>query len=79
MVCKIQLFDSKWVCKIHNCKEALTLIKYLTQRADYDYILSGSLLGVELKDLRSAPVGYLHIVEMYPLDFQEFCWANGVG
>lgn len=68
-----------FIDEVQECKEALTLIKYLTQRTDYDYILSGSLLGVELKDLRSAPVGYLHIVEMYPLDFQEFCWANGVG
>lgn len=68
-----------FIDEVQECKEALTLIKYLTQRTDYDYILSGSLLGVELKDLRSAPVGYLRIVEMYPLDFQEFCWANGVG
>ncbi len=68
-----------FIDEVQECKEALTLIKYLTQRTDFDYILSGSLLGVELKDLRSAPVGYLHIVEMYPLDFEEFCWANGVG
>ncbi|MEC4175235.1 AAA family ATPase [Adlercreutzia sp. R7] len=68
-----------FIDEVQECKEALTLVKYLTQRTDYDYILSGSLLGVELKDLRSAPVGYLHIVEMHPLDFQEFCWANGVG
>ena len=64
---------------VQECREALTLIKYLVQHTDFDYILSGSLLGVELADLRSAPVGYLRIVEMFPLDFQEFCWANGVG
>ncbi|MEC4293927.1 ATP-binding protein [Adlercreutzia shanghongiae] len=68
-----------FIDEVQECKEALTLVKYLTQRTDYDYILSVSLLGVELKGLRSAPVGYLHIVEMHPLDFQEFCWANGVG
>ena len=44
----------------------------------YRYILSGSLLGVELKDIRSVPVGYLSILEMYPLDFREFCEANRV-
>lgn len=65
--------------EVQECDEALTLIKYLTQREGYDYILSGSLLGVELKDVRSVPVGYLRIVEMFPLDFEEFCWANGVG
>ncbi len=65
--------------EVQECNEALTLIKYLVQRKDYDYILSGSLLGVELEDIRSVPVGYLHIVDMFPLDFEEFCWANGVG
>lgn len=44
----------------------------------YRYILSGSLLGVDLKDIRSVPVGYMDIVEMYPLDFEEFLWANEV-
>lgn len=65
--------------EVQECKEALTLIKYLVQRGEYDYIVSGSLLGVELRDLRSAPVGYAHLVEMFPLDFEEFCWANGLG
>lgn len=44
----------------------------------YRYILSGSLLGVELKDIRSVPVGYMTIYEMFPLDFFEFCKANRV-
>ena len=68
-----------FIDEVQECREALTLIKYLVQRSDFDYILSGSLLGVEMADLRSAPVGYLRIVEMFPLDFEEFCWANGVG
>lgn len=38
----------------------------------YRYILSGSLLGVELKDIRSVPVGYMTIYEMFPLDFLSF-------
>lgn len=45
---------------------------------DFDFVVSGSLLGVELKDIRSMPVGYLSEVEMFPLDFEEFCWAQGV-
>lgn len=38
----------------------------------------GSLLGVELEDVRSLPVGYLDEFAMYPLDFEEFCWENGL-
>lgn len=41
-------------------------------------MLSGSLLEVELKDIRSIPVGYMEIMDMYPLDFEEFCLANKV-
>ncbi len=44
----------------------------------YRYILSGSLLGVELKDLRSEPVGYMGVKDMYPLDFEEFVGAVGL-
>lgn len=36
------------------------------------------MLGVELKDIKSVPLGYLHTVDMYPLDYEEFCWANGL-
>lgn len=68
-----------FIDEVQECNEAITLVKYLVQREGFDFILSGSLLGVELEDLRSAPVGYLHIVDMYPLDFEEFCWAHGLG
>ena len=44
----------------------------------YRYILSGSLLGVELKDLRSESVGYMGVKDMYPLDFEEFISCVGV-
>ncbi|QOS39337.1 ATP-binding protein [Treponema rectale] len=62
-----------------ECKELVTQIKYLVQDGTYDYILSGSLLGTIFKDIVSAPVGYMDIMDMYPLDFEEFAWANGVG
>lgn len=45
------------------------------EEGSYKYILSGSLLDVELNDLRSAPVGYLRIIDMYPLYFEEFLYA----
>lgn len=64
--------------EVQACKEIITAIKFLVEEGSYRYILSGSLLGVELKDVRSVPVGYLDIVEMYPLDFEEFAIANGV-
>lgn len=62
-----------------ECKELVTQIKYLVQDGTYDYILSGSLLGTIFKDIVSAPVGYMDIIDMFPLDFEEFAWANGVG
>jgi len=64
--------------EIQACKEIVTAIKFLVEEGSFNYILSGSLLGIELKDIRSVPVGYLDIIEMYPLDFEEFAIANGV-
>ncbi|MBW3079163.1 ATP-binding protein [Bifidobacterium simiiventris] len=64
--------------EIQQCPQIVTFIKGLVDKGDYDYILSGSLLGVELEDVRSLPVGYLDEFAMYPLDFEEFCWANGL-
>jgi len=64
--------------EVQDCKEIVTAIKFLVDEGSYRFILSGSLLGVDLKDIRSAPVGYMDIYEMYPLDFEEFALANGV-
>ena len=64
--------------EVQECPEIVTFIKFLVDEGSYRYVLSGSLLGVELKDLRSAPVGYLREVRMYPLDFEEFIRAVGV-
>ena len=64
--------------EVQECKEIVTAIKYLVDEGSYRYILSGSLLGVDLKGIRSMPVGYMDIFEMFPLDFEEFILANGV-
>jgi len=64
--------------EVQECKEIVTAIKFLVEEGSYRYILSGSLLGVDLKDIRSVPVGYMDIIEMYPLDFEEFALANKV-
>lgn len=64
--------------EVQECKEAVTAVKYLVQEGSYKYILSGSLLGIELYSVKSMPVGYMDSIEMFPLDFEEFCMANGV-
>lgn len=64
--------------EVQECKEIVTAIKFLVEEGSYRYILSGSLLRVELKDIRSVPVGYMTIYEMFPMDFFEFCEANRV-
>ena len=63
--------------EIQECPEAVTYIKFLVQDGTCHYILSGSLLGVELRDVRSVPVGFMDEATMYPLDFEEFVLANG--
>lgn len=65
--------------EVQECPEIVTAIKFLVDEGNYRYILSGSLLGVELKDLRSVPVGYMDIKEMYPLDLEEFLINVGLG
>ena len=64
--------------EVQLCPEIVTAIKFLVEEGSYRYILSGSLLGVELKNLRSEPVGYMGIKAMYPLDFEEFITNVGV-
>lgn len=63
--------------EVQECPELVTYIKFMVDEGSYRYVLSGSLLGVELKNLRSAPVGYLREIKMYPLDFEEFIFALG--
>ncbi|MEE0955064.1 MAG: DUF4143 domain-containing protein [Eubacterium sp.] len=65
--------------EIQEAEDPVTLIKFLVDEGSYQYVFSGSLLGVELRDIRSVPVGYLHILEIFPLDFIEFLTAVGVG
>ena len=64
--------------EVQKCPEIVTAIKFLVDEGSYRYILSGSLLGVELKDLRSEPVGYMGVKDMYPLDFEEFIMCMGI-
>ena len=70
--------------EIQECKEARTALKSFQIDGRFDVISTGSLLGVRGYENRrkegqdSIPVGYETIIEMYPLDFEEFLWANGI-
>ncbi len=59
--------------------EMFTLLKFLCDDGRYSYVGSGSLLGVTLHKTLSVPGGRMEVHHMYPLDFEEFLWANGVG
>lgn len=56
----------------------LTLLKFLRQDNRYTYIASGSLLGVTLSETTSIPMGSIRKIRMFPLDFEEFLYANGM-
>lgn len=63
--------------EIQECPRARTAIKFLVDDGRFDYIESGSLLGVTYEDVPSLPVGYERELRMYPLAFREFCQALG--
>ena len=65
--------------EIQAYPELLTLLKFLKDEDRFTYIASGSLLGVTLNKTLSKPGGRIQKVKMYPLDFEEFLWANEVG
>lgn len=67
-----------FIDEVQKLTDLVTRIKFWVDEGSFRYVLSGSLLGVELKDLRSAPVGYLDEITMYPLDFEEFLIASHV-
>lgn len=67
-----------FIDEIQEADDAITPIKDLTADKRYRFIFSGSLLGIKMKNIRSIPVGYLRILQMYPLDFEEFMNAFSV-
>ncbi len=68
-----------FIDEIQAYPELLTMLKFLKDEDRYSYIVSGSLLGVTLNKTLSKPGGRIAIEHMYPLDFEEFLWANNVG
>ena len=66
--------------EIQHCPNARTSLKFFKLDGRYDVIATGSLLGVSGygEDEISVPVGYEDTIQMYPMDFEEFLWANGI-
>ena len=67
-----------FIDEVQKYKEMVSKIKYRVDEGSFRYILSGSLLGVELTNLTSAPVGYLTMLDMFPLTFDEFIQISNV-
>ena len=68
-----------FIDEIQAYDQLLTLLKFLREGGRFTYIASGSLLGVTLKMTSSVPLGSIEIKHMYPMDYEEFLIANGVG
>ena len=64
--------------EIQECPNARTSVKFLVEEHKYDYIESGSLLGINYKQVPSYPVGYEEQYNVFPMDFEEFLWAKGI-
>lgn len=67
--------------EIQECPDARTALKFFKTDGRYDVIGTGSLLGVQgygSMEPKSIPVGYETVIEMTPLDFEEFLWANDI-
>lgn len=67
-----------FIDEIQAYPHLLTLMKFLSQDNKFTYIASGSLLGVTLSQTTSIPMGSIRKVRMFPLDFEEFLYANGM-
>ena len=67
-----------FIDEIQEYPHLLTLLKFLSQDNRFKYIASGSLLGVTLSQTTSIPMGSIRKIRMFPLDFEEFLYANGI-
>ena len=68
-----------FIDEIQAYDHLLTMLKFLRDEGRFTYIASGSQLGITLKQTSSIPLGSIRILHMYPMDFEEFLIANGVG
>jgi len=66
--------------EIQECPRARAALKFFKLDGRFDVLATGSLLGISgyRSEDYSVPVGYETIIDMFPLDFEEFLWANGI-
>lgn len=67
-----------FIDEVQEAPDIMTMAKFLIEDGRCRWAFSGSMLGTQFKGVRSYPVGYVHELRMFPLDFEEFCWAIGV-
>lgn len=67
-----------FIDEIQELPDVITMAKFLVEDGRFHYAFSGSMLGTELRKVRSYPVGFVTELVMHPMDFEEFCWAVGV-
>ena len=63
--------------ELQACPNCATSLKFFKLDGRFDVICSGSLMGINYKEIESNSVGYKEDYEMYSMDFEEFLWANG--
>jgi len=63
--------------EMQECINCATSLKFFKVDGRYDVICSGSLMGINYKEIESNSVGYKEDYEMYSMDFEEFLWAKG--
>ncbi len=63
--------------ELQACPNCATSLKSFRQDGRYDVICSGSLMGINYREIESNSVGYKQDYEMYSLDFEEYLWARG--
>lgn len=63
--------------ELQACPNCATSLKSFRQDGRYDVICSGSLMGINYREIESNSVGYKQDYEMYSLDFEEYLWAKG--
>ena len=67
-----------FIDEVQEAPDIMTMAKFLVEDGRCRWAFSGSMLGTQFKGVRSYPVGYVHELRMFPLDFEEFSWAIGV-
>lgn len=67
-----------FIDEVQTAPDIMTMAKFLVEDGRFRWAFSGSMLGTELRGIRSHPVGYVHEIPLQPMDFEEFCWAIDV-